>query len=353
MAKRKFEIKTEWVIRVIGCLIIGLGTGLLFCPDQLNTNLPILFKVSAVNTVYAYYIWTVNILIFRTLKKSFPWESSSIVRIITEILCLIIFNSFNAIVFKEYIHPLFFGAKKMSSQNLMWTLVLTNIIALLVTSIYEMIEIQKKWRRQIMKNEVLKRTNIKTEYEVLKNQVNPHFIFNCFNTLNGLIDVDPEQAKSFLEEMSEVYRYILQQNNQQFILVEKELQIIEKYFYLMKVRFGESIQLKVNIDQEDMAKFFPPLTLQILIENALKHNMATLSNPLIITIDSNPLLPDELIIRNNLQLKTTLEESTGIGLKNLKERYLYLSDKGLQIFNNEKEFVVYTPILIQAKLNKK
>ncbi|MGA0560579.1 sensor histidine kinase [Larkinella sp. VNQ87] len=165
----------------------------------------------------------------------------------------------------------------------------------------------------------------KTEVQMraLQSQVNPHFLFNGLNTLSSLIDESPRQASEFVDELSNVYRYLLRSNENELVTLSDELRFIRSYFHLLQTRFGSSIQLKLSIDPPYHEYLLPPLTLQLLVENAVKHNIVMPEQPLSIHIRTTN--PDLLIVENNLQRKNLRIESNGVGLSNIEHKYRLLN----------------------------
>jgi len=182
-----------------------------------------------------------------------------------------------------------------------------------------------------------------SQFELLKSQINPHFLFNSLNTAYALISKDGEEAKDYLLSLSKYLRTILTKNQEHVITLNKELIFAENYAALQKKRFAENFQINVNLDKSAILEsFIPPLTLQILIENAIKHNIISKTNPLFIDISSDEGF---LIIKNNLQIKKSNVETTKIGLSNIRSRYLILFNERIEITRAENSFIVKLPII--------
>ncbi|MCG8582356.1 MAG: histidine kinase [Bacteroidales bacterium] len=196
------------------------------------------------------------------------------------------------------------------------------------------------WRQEVEDREKLKREALQLQYESLKTQVNPHFLFNSLNALTTLIEMDVDAAKTFTNELSGFYRDILQLKNKEIIPLKEELSIVNKYIYLQKIRFGDNFtyQLPQSIDGEQMVI---PLSLQMLCENVFKHNIISSSKRLNLSIE---LLEDEVLISNSFYPKKDSSDS-GMGLKNLNERIQYLTNKELIIEQSEKQFSIRLPLI--------
>lgn len=185
----------------------------------------------------------------------------------------------------------------------------------------------------------------KTEMQMraLQSQINPHFLFNGLNTLSSLIDESPTQAADFVNELSNVYRYLLRSNENELTTLQIELRFINSYFHLLKTRFGHSIRLEVSVDESYLETQLPPLTLQLLVENAVKHNVVLAKKPLIIRIQTTD--DQQLIVENSLQRKTLRVESNGVGLSNIAVKYRLLNQSPPLIEEHDDLFRVTLPLL--------
>ena len=199
----------------------------------------------------------------------------------------------------------------------------------------------KSWRQSALNEEILKRERLTMEYEILKNQVNPHFFFNSLTALISLVRTDQEKAVEFIEQFSKIFRYRLDHHQNQVVNLLTEKKIVEAVAFLYQIRFKN--ELLVNIDLPNSTdKFIVPMALQMLIENAVKHNMASIEKPLKIDLWLND---EYIIVQNNLQPKRTNTISNKIGLKNIQSQYKYLSKKEVIIEHTEEFFTVKIPIL--------
>ncbi len=183
------------------------------------------------------------------------------------------------------------------------------------------------------------------QYETLSNQVNPHFLFNSLNVLLSLIDQDKNYAKRFTKHLSSFYRQLLSLKDKQLITVKEELDILRNYLELQQIRYGNHLNVNRFI-LDDGNYFIIPLTLQMLVENALKHNILTPEHPLQLSIEQHN---DMLIVRNNLQLRKHVVGHSQIGLKNLTERYLFLTNNTIQINKTDSFFEVQIPLITEEQ----
>jgi len=221
------------------------------------------------------------------------------------------------------------------------SMVIEFVVTIIVTSIYFAIGFFKAWRESAVREERLQKESIKLQYSALKNQVNPHFLFNSLNTLTTLVYKDADLAARFIKQLSEIYRYVLEHKDTELVTLQEELDFCSKYLYLQQIRHGDSLKVEINTRDEQKIRVVP-LSIQLLIENAIKHNEVSEDNPLIIKISVKDQF---IVIENNLQLRKSIPESGGIGLDTMKKRYAYLSDNKPEISQMDGFFTVSLPVL--------
>ncbi|MFK7925407.1 MAG: histidine kinase [Bacteroidia bacterium] len=207
--------------------------------------------------------------------------------------------------------------------------------------------IQKKREADLSKKEQMKQAYTKVQFELLKSQVNPHFLFNSFNTLAAIIEKDPPTGIIYLDQLSDLFRAILSNKDQNVITIEDELEILDNFYALQRYRHRDNFQLNISLPIETYEKGIPPLTLQMLVENALKHNVVSTKHPLLVQISLDP--GGYLKISNPLQKRKPDIDSTGLGLLNIRERYQALTNKEVRVEITQREFAVFLPILNQIK----
>jgi LytS/YehU family sensor histidine kinase len=207
-----------------------------------------------------------------------------------------------------------------------------------------------QWKRSVVDKEQIQQLTLKHEYETLKGQVNPHFLFNCFNTLSSLITVDKKGAEQFLNELSKVYRYLLRNNEEGLSTLQTEIRFIESYYRLLSTRYGEGLQLHIEVDRRYDQYILPTLSLQLLVENAVKHNMVSRQSPLVIDIFT--AAGNILVVNNNMQPKQIKVASHKIGLENIRSKYALLNQAGFQVLADSKNFSVVLPLIWTPALEK-
>jgi len=225
------------------------------------------------------------------------------------------------------------------------TIIAQYIIFVVVTSIIYASSFFRAWKNQVIQSEEIKLEALSLKYKVLQDQVNPHFLFNSLNVLGSLIDLDSEKAKIFTRELSLFFRELLTFKDRDIIPLADEIAFVRRYIYLQQIRFGEALQVYFAANEKTDGMVIP-LSLQALVENAIKHNEISKLNPLKIVIAITD--DHELIVENNLQPKPQLDETSGTGLNNLANRYNFLTGKEVVITKNGGYFRVILPLIMIA-----
>lgn len=330
-------------------LWISLATALFFFfffnQEMTLENFAITFLISA---MYSFIIGVGNGVINEFLNKKFPWSEETKKRAILSIVSIVIAN-FVLVYLCNYINFViiqkvatteqFFGGD-YNFRN--WFMI---NIALLISAFLHaksfMSELSKTSKKEVVEQKLIAKS-ANAQFESLKNQLDPHFLFNSLNVLSSLIDENPNQAQKFTASMSKIYRYVLEQKDKELVTVEEEIEFAKTYCELLKTRFEDSVDFEFNVEKEDLRKFVVPLSLQLLLENCIKHNFATSSKPLLIKVFSEN---KTLCIENNLQARELIKESAGIGLANIVQRYALLTKENVFIEKSEDYFKVKLPIL--------
>ena len=216
------------------------------------------------------------------------------------------------------------------------------LLAALVILIYEILSFSLQLQKTSAEKEKLERQNVESQLEGLRNQVNPHFLFNSLNTLIYLIPEAPEKAVRFVQQLSKVYRYVLESREAKVIPLREELDFLQSYIFLQKERFGENLQVKIEGLEAQQQQCIVPLSLQLLFENAIKHNVISSEKPLTIEVFAQN---GHLVVQNKLQHKNQTMESTGVGLQNIKDRYRLVSDRQVDVQMTPEMFRVRLPLL--------
>jgi sensor histidine kinase YesM len=219
---------------------------------------------------------------------------------------------------------------------------MTTVISGIYFCILSFFDILKNMHKARFRKEKYGQERAQAQLETLKNQISPHFLFNSLNALSSLIYIDEDKASRFVDGLSTIFDYVLQNKDKDLVPLKKELEFAEAFFYLLKIRFRDNLKLQLQIPALHLQYRLPPLTLQLLIENAIKHNIVSKDEPLTIDLFVEE---DYLIVRNKLQLRETPSDSTGVGLKNIIRRYEYLTSRPVDILRTEAYFTARIPLL--------
>ncbi len=296
--------------------------------------------IYAISLVLVIAIWEVIRNIDRYLNKVLPFERNIPLRITVQLLAGAVLGLFIRMTVYYFGEPLLpFKLDEMFSAAIWIIYIMFPGIINLGFFTYHFIV---RWQFSVIQNERLEREKAQVQFDNLKNQLNPHFLFNALSSLNSLIMEDQRLASEFVQQLSRVYRYVLQYKDQSSVNLTTELNFIQHYISLLQTRFKEAITISVEVDNEAKEHRIVPVTLQILIENAIKHNIISEEQPLSIEIFNSG---DYLVVSNNLQLRKHVESSNKQGLKNMKSLYAFLSDKPVQIEQTDIRFSVKVPLL--------
>lgn len=277
------------------------------------------------------------------IRKKRPGFQMTRMRIIIEVLFILIFGAILSPILHITVSTLLNNVPHGSQVE---GYIATYFSSFFVLSIYEGIYLYYQNETNIRETEKLKREQVESDLMSLRNQVNPHFLFNSMNTLMSIIPEDSKLATSFLQKLSNVYRYILDRTDDHLITLNEELKFIDSYIFLQKERFKNNLDVLMEIDNESLTKLIVPLSLQIVFENAIKHNIISGKHPLIIQVSVDE--KGKLVVENNLQRKKQAIPSTGLGLKNITSRFKYFTDEEVDIIETDKSFTVKIPLLPQA-----
>ena len=293
--------------------------------------------------VFGFLVWLIRLRYNQHLENIYPQVQQSFDRISRKIISLIVIclaGTILPITVYGYFH--FLGYEYQNTH--IWKCFgYVFFIYLTFETLFEADFILSRLKETTAEKETLRQLAITEEFDTLKSQVNPHFLFNCFNTLSSLITVDKKRAEQFLDELSKVYRYLLRNNEEGMSTVENEVKFIHSYFRLLQTRHGEAVKMNLQIDRQYYNYLIPSLTLQLLVENVVKHNSLSKNKPLIIDIFSTR--GKKLVVNNNIQHRTAKVSSNGVGIENIRNKYDLLNQPGFQILSDNKNFTVVLPLI--------
>ncbi|MEM1319998.1 MAG: histidine kinase [Bacteroidota bacterium] len=353
MTKRTKEIlgfDDRWLL-LLGIPTVSALMSLLMFGQQIEEEcMDIFFRCIVLSLFYVSIYWFFFRWIIIQARRIFPQNQDVVKRLILQSIVIIIgYFVMKAVITNTldgFLHTTLGVARARPLLMLISSLVLT----FLVIAVYEGTYFFTQLQRSILEREQLERANLHSQLEGLKNQVNPHFLFNSLNTLSTIIFEDSEKAVRFVQQMAKVYRYILEIREKKLIPLSEELDFLHAYIYLLKERFEDNLHVEINIPDASLKDKIVPLSLQMLIENAIKHNIISTQRPLRIElfIEKN----SRLVVRNNLQKKKQMMQSTGLGLQNIKNRYAFFSERLVEVIVSANAFIVSLPLLKLKEIDK-
>lgn len=290
----------------------------------------------------AFIIWEGNRYLHFSLRSYFNWYNKPIRKIAVVLIAISFYTVPVSVLLLLGWYSLFEHGRPNRQVIIISTLIIM-ICVIFIAHVYETVFLVKESENEMLRNEQLERAKTEAELEILKSQIDPHFIFNSLNTLSHLIEEKPAKAKLFNDHLADVYRYILQHKERELVLLRDEMHFLHNYFSLLRIRFENAVQLRSEIDESQYeAWLIPPISLQLLAENAIKHNEFSDSNPLVIYVQQKG---ESLTVSNRLNRKELRKESSKTGLSNLNERYKLITQKEITIAATADIFVVQLPLL--------
>nr|WP_295863501.1 histidine kinase [uncultured Chitinophaga sp.] len=303
---------------------------------------------SVVYVVFGLVVWEGAVWLARMLEKRIGGGSAS--RRLTVLCCALVLYGMLAAVGFGFLYAvtdmlLFhryeaWESFKRLSYDLNFGIFMFYLLILTFNGI---IYYYSAWKEYQVQAERLKRENIQARYDALRNQIDPHFFFNSLSVLTNLVYKSPDLSADYITQLAKTYRYILDKKFENLVTIQTELDFLESYLFLMRIRHQQSIQFQIDIDEKIRSKgMIPPVSLQLLIENAIKHNRFSSADPLVITVNSEDSC---LVVSNRIRRKASTEISSGIGLENIQKRYALISEQGIEVLQADDMFIVKIPII--------
>lgn len=286
-------------------------------------------------------LWRLNKIFFLYLKAKINFEREYSDKRYWLLTLAVLFSSLITILFLVLWH-FFILPFHNDWKTFIDSFILLVGFSVIVTLLEENNFLNGRKQKDLHKTERAEQLKTEAELEVLKNQIDPHFLFNSLNTMSFLIEKDQVKAKLFNDTLAEVYQYILLNKQKNLVTLKQELEFAKNYFRLLSIRYAEGIEVYIKVDKKDEKKLVPPISLQILLENAVKHNRFSREHPLNIEIAASN---GYVYVKNNLQKKTHPVKGSRLGLENLSARYELIGKKLISIYNNSNCFLVKLPLL--------
>jgi hypothetical protein len=335
----------KWIRRVAFTYAIVVGGGLVAYvvrwssgqfPEELNQ---VLFFVSI---IFIGLTWECIRYLNILFDRYYPFARSVPRRIFMQVAAGLAFALLVRFVIYEYLEPFLPESIRLDPMFLAATWVLYALASSFINLIFIMRHFFDRWKESLVTAERLEKEKAHVQFDNLKNQLNPHFLFNALTSLNSLIFDNQELASRFLQHLSKVYRYVLQHKDRNIVPLNTELDFIQNYVFLLETRFEKQVGIRFTIGDDAREKAIVPVTLQILIENAIKHNVVDKDMPLYIEIKTNN---DYLVVSNNLQVRKRVETSNRQGLERLRSLYRFLTEKPVIVAQTDTQFAVSVPLI--------
>nr|WP_181364010.1 histidine kinase [Algibacter marinivivus] len=294
--------------------------------------------------LYSFVLGYSNMYFFDYMERRNWKKNDTIKRIVIGILGATIITLIGLFVLRASTHMVYAGLtfNEFISREKFEYYQFGLWVTLTIVVIFHVIYFYNRYQQNKIKEQKVIAGTASAKFDALKNQLDPHFLFNSLNVLTSLIEENPDNAQKFTTSLSKVYRYVLEQKNKELVTVDEELQFAKTYMSLLKMRFEDSIVFTMPESASNPESKVVPLSLQLLLENAVKHNMVTSSKPLHIRIYEDQ---GDLVVENNLQPKQIVKKSSGVGLSNIKQRYDLLTNKKVNIHKEANRFAVAIPML--------
>ncbi len=338
----KFLKHRFFYVIILGVIIASLIHGLVPVPEESKVTNGFFYSL-LLTIAITFCIWEGSLAIDKRLNKLFSWDKHPMKRVLLQSVTNLIYSNsiilIGSSLFDYFVCKM---PKDMQGKMSLAGLIVGSLITLIVMAFEIGTQFFKKWKASLLEVEKYKKETTEAQLENLKSQVNPHFLFNNLSVLSSLVYKNQDKAVDFISQFSKVYRYILDNNSKELVALETELKFIESYCYLLSIRFGAGISFKLSIEPEKLQLLIPPMALQLLIENTIKHNETSLEMPLLVEVFTQD---DYLIVTNNLQTRALSEGSSKMGLKNIISRYKHYTESLVQVHATEKSFEVQLPLL--------
>lgn len=331
---------------VVGFLLsmpfITLALSYIMYDDRLWQDWRIPVVCSVLIYIIGFFSWRLHVQYDLSLRRRFPGLEQTKQRVIYKMAINLLIMTPSILFIFFFFEWLDVFDYKVTNEDLFYGYLVGLSINIIFETLWEINYMVDKYKESALEKELLERMQLMQEFQNLKQKVNPHFLFNCFNTLLALINEDKKAAEEFLDELSKVYRYLLRSNESGMSTVEQELSFIKSYSRLLQTRYGQGFKVDMQIEPGVYTYQLPALSLQLLVENAVKHNVISKTEPMVIKIST---MDKRLIVENNLKRKINKPESTGIGLANIREKYRLLHREDVVIKDTGSTFFVSLPLL--------
>lgn len=287
--------------------------------------------------------WFVFVWIAITVRDRFTDNKDQVKRLALTILLISTIQVLVMFLFFQGYHQFNLFGYELNETRFYWALAIGGLLNILITMLHEGLERFEKWKTTLTETEKLKTAFAQSQLLSLKSQVNPHFLFNSLNSLSSLINEDSEQAEIFLNELTKVYRYLLKTHDERLVTLETEMTFLQSYYYLLKVRYGDCLELRIDIAEEQKSKYVSPLLIQTIFEYSFSNNILVKECPLAFEVNATD--NGRLTVKNNLLARQKGGAVSAAGIHNLVDKYKLLHADKVEISSNKSMFAVSVPLI--------
>ncbi|MFD2200829.1 sensor histidine kinase [Shivajiella indica] len=343
------RLNDKW-LRLIGVPLTGMLSNLVFFDAQNEAAEISRITAMALSVGESLLLWETNRLGILLSRRKFPTIKATTARISTQVIWFMVMTVTTRFLLSYYYDSTQFWGYALSSRAYVFNIVVPFFFIIPIASIYEAMYFYRQWYRSHFEGEKLKKEHLQSQLLSLKSQLNPHFLFNSLSTLSSLIPENPVLAEKFTDELADTYRYVLKTQDQVLSPLKEELNFIKTYFNLLETRFGKGIRLEIQVYPQYENHYIPSLTLQLLVENAVKHNAVSDKTPLVIKIFTDEM--GNLFVKNNLNKKLNMVASPQMGLRNIISKYKLLNQPEVIINHSEESFQVQLALISSQEMTK-
>ncbi|QHW00207.1 sensor histidine kinase [Spirosoma endbachense] len=340
------KLNDRW-LRLVGIPLVSIVSNFIFFQPDNDAHHISRWMALGVSLVECVLIWEMARMGIIRARRHYPKLSQTTPRIIEQVVWFTVTTIIQRVGIVYLYDVTEFWGYPMSARAYWLNTLIPFLFTVPMATIYEAMYLYRQWWVTYYEAEQLKKQALQSQLDSLKAQINPHFLFNSLSTLSSLVSENPKQAERFIEELALVYRYVLQTNEQPLTTLDSELQFIRAYFHLLQMRFGRSVELEVSVDEQYYSLLIPPLTLQLLVENAVKHNAALPNRPLVIRIYTDQAR--RLFVSNTVRKKQNLVPSNRTGLANITAKYRLLGQPAVVVEQTDEHFQVMIPLIHETR----
>ena len=346
-AKKILGFNDTWLMLIGIPLVTFFTTAMMFTELMLHNPLLFWANCGTVGLVYTIIYWLVFRYLLLSLRKKLPSQKDFPKRTFIQVVAVVVIHFVLKLMLDPLLHPFINSIVDINGAHDVSMTISSLMVTFLVLGTYETASFYFQLQKEQLEKEQLMKENMRGQLEGLKNQVNPHFFFNSLNTLAYLIPEHPAKAENFVQKLSKAYRYILEIRERETVTVAEELDFLNSYTCLLNERFGENLNISIDVPERFLKMGIVPLAMQMLFENAIKHNVVSREHPL--SIDVRVENGKQLVVKNKLQPKQQTMDSTKVGLENIKRRYRFLSGKEVETIVAPQSFIAILPLLTPPK----